>query len=155
MRSLRHILAVAAAVALLMSLAASLALGSQPKSIYAEKVCSTVLVTHSCTVTVSTLRTLRGADWHYNDYASLGLAAGSPMLVTTADTNGIRAGTATGVCHFIAPAGHCEFSSGTGSLRGFNAMFAVLFIHGGPPTLSLTGTYWFDRGNGDDDEDED
>jgi len=151
MGSLRHLIAVAAA-AFVMILAASAASGSSTKSIYAEKICPTVLTTHSCTVTVSTLRTLRGADWHYNDYASLGLAAGSPMLVTTADTRGIRGGTASGVCHFIAPAGQCEFNSGTGSLRGFHANFAVLFIHGAPPTLSLTGTYWFDRGNGDDDD---
>jgi hypothetical protein len=133
-------------------LSAPAALGSSAKSIYAEKICPTILTTHSCTVSISTLRTLRGADWHYNDYASLGLPAGSPMLITTADTRGVRAGTAAGVCHFVAPAGHCEFSSGTGSPRGFNANFAVLFIHAGPPTLSLTGVYWFDRGNGDEND---
>jgi hypothetical protein len=153
MRSLRHIFAVAAAVALLTFAASSSALATNAKSIYAEKECSGLMATHSCIVTFSTFRTLRGADWHYQDLSRLALEPGSPMLLTTADTNGIRAGTATGVCHFVAPVGHCEWSGGTGSLRGFHANFAVGVVR--PGLLSLTGTYWFDRGNGDDDEDED
>jgi hypothetical protein len=42
------------------------------------------------------------------------------------------------------------YTSGTGKLRGFQATIVV-----GPPTspgvFSLTGTYWFDRDHGDDD----
>ena len=151
MRTLRRVAAVGAAIALLTFLASSTALGSHPKSIYAEKDCTNLLpTTHSCIVTVSTLRTLRGADWHYQDLSRLALEPGSPMLLTTADTNGIRAGTATGVCHFVPPAGHCEWSGGTGSLRGFHANFIVGVVR--PGLLSLTGTYWFERGNGDDDD---
>ena len=154
MRSLRHILAVAAAVALLITLTTSSALGSSIKSIYAEKTCTTIATTSTCIVTTSTLKVLLGATWRYLDgRAGLGLPIGSPMLITTAYEGG-RSGTANGVCHFIAPAGHCEYAGGTGSLRGFHANFAVLFIGPGP-VLSLTGTYWFDRSNGDDDEDED
>ena len=150
MRSLRHLLAVAAAVALLMTLATSSALGAHPKSIYAEKDCTNLLPTsHSCIVTFSTLKVLRGADWHYQDLSRLALEPGSPMLLTTADSKGIRAGTAVGVCHFVAPAGHCEWDGGTGSLRGFHARFIVGVVSA--TVLSLTGTYWFDRGEDDED----
>jgi hypothetical protein len=151
MRSLRHVVAVGAVVAILTVLASSTAMGSHPKSIYAEKDCANLATTQSCVVSFSTLRTLRGADWHYQDLSRLALEPGSPMLLTTADTNGIRPGTATGVCHFVAPAGHCEWSGGTGSLRGFHANFVVGIV--GPGLLSLTGTYWFERGNGAEDED--
>ena len=149
MRSLRRFLTVGTVVALLTIFASSSALGTHAKDIYAEKECSALMATHSCIVSFSTLRTLRGADWHYQDLSRLALEPGSPMLLTTADTKGIRAGTATGVCHFVAPAGHCEWSGGTGSLRGFHANFIVGVA--GPALLSLTGTYWFERGGGDDD----
>lgn len=151
MRLLRHFLAVAVAVAITI-LAGSSALGSSVKSIYAEKTCTTIVTTATCIVTTSTLKILRGATWRYLDNrAGLGLPIGSPMLITTAYTGG-RAGTANGICHFIAPTGHCEYAGGTGSLRGFHANFAVLFIGPGP-VLSLTGTYWFDRGHHEDDQD--
>jgi len=73
MRSLRHIFAVAAAVALLTFAASSSALATNAKSIYAEKECSGLMATHSCIVTFSTFRTLRGADWHYQDLSRLAL----------------------------------------------------------------------------------
>jgi hypothetical protein len=50
--------------------------------------------------------------------------------------------------------GHCEFTSGTGSLAGFHMNTVVRFIGAGP-TFSLTGTYWFSHGHGGDDENDD
>jgi hypothetical protein len=152
MQSIRRIVALAPTVALLTVLAASSALGNDndAKSLHLVKTCPTFDTDHSCLVTTSTLKLLRGATFHYLDAANLGLEAGSPMLITTASATKDH-GTANGVCHFndATGVGHCEFTSGTESLSGFHANLAVLYIGGAD--FSLTGTYWFTEENEDDD----
>ena len=149
MRSVGRSLSVIGIVIALTVLAGSSALAAWPKSVYLVKNCAGGVP--PCLVTSSTLKVLRGTTFNYLAPALLG-TTGSPMLITTPDTRGVRSGTADGLCHFYMAlgTGHCEFAGGTGSLSGFHMNVAVLFIGGGP-NFSLTGTYWFDRGNGDDD----
>jgi hypothetical protein len=56
----------------------------------------------------------------------------------------------------MAGTGHCDYTSGTGKLSGFHASIAVgttsiVQQDGVGFVNSLAGTYWFDRGEGDDD----
>jgi hypothetical protein len=59
-------------------------------------------------------------------------------------------GTASGVCHFdsATKSGHCEFTSGTGSLAGFHANLAGVALGGND--YSLAGPYWFAHGHEND-----
>lgn len=143
MRSLRHLLTVAA-VALLMILAASSSLGSDTNSLDLVKTCSPDAPT--CLVTFSNVEILLGSTFQYLDPAKLD-SSGSPMLLTT--RTGIPGGTASGKCQFdeVSGTGHCRFTSGTGSLAGFHLNAQVLYI--GESDFSLTGTYHF-SGNGGD-----
>jgi hypothetical protein len=155
MRSFRHFLVVVTAVALLMILAASSALGAETKakSLYLVKNCATFATASTCVITSSSLKILRGSTLHYLEPGNLTLA-GTPMLLTTANTRGIRKGTANGFCqlNFGTGVGHCSFTSGTGSLAGFHMDTTVLHIDSGP-NWSLTGTYYFSHGSGDDNDD--
>jgi hypothetical protein len=158
MRSVRRFLAVLAAAALLTILASSSALGgdTKAKSVYFEKICPGIGPANpTCLVTTSTLRILRGATFHYLNFPSLFGPNGSPMLITTADANNIREGTANGVCHFNAATftGHCEFAGGTGSLAGLHMDVIVVGINK-VPTFTLTGTYYFSHGDGDEGDDD-
>ena len=164
---LRHYLAVttavATAIASLTVLAASTALGAETKAFTGEKSCGAPVVTISppkpggyCLITQSNYKILLGAKVYYTAAVVTAGVLTSPVTLVAIDKRG---STATGRCTFhlatpTTPAhGLCTYSSGTGKLAGFHAMYFVE-----PPAIPtvrvypLTGTYWFDR---DDDSDSD
>jgi hypothetical protein len=164
---LRHYLAVttavATAIASLTVLAASSALGAETKTFTGEKSCGAPVVTISppnkggyCLITQSSYKILLGAKVYYTAAVVTAGVLTSPVTLVAIDKRG---STATGQCTFhlatpTTPAhGLCTYSSGTGKLAGFHAMYVVE-----PPPIPtvrvypLTGTYWFDR---DDDSDSD
>ena len=160
LRSIRLVVAVAFAVALLAVLGSSPALGAEAKAFTGEKNCSTAVTVSPpapggyCVITQSSLKILRGAKVYYTDATVVAGVLMSPVTLRATDE---RKSTATGQCTYyratLYPPGHglCTYSSGTGKLAGFHANVVV-----GPPTspgvFSLTGTYWFDRHrHGDDD----
>jgi hypothetical protein len=157
---LRHYLAVtttvATAIASLTLLAASSALGAETKTFTGEKSCGAPVVTISppapggyCLITQSSYKILLGAKVYYTAAVVAGGVLTSPVTLVATDE---RVSTATGQCTFYlatptTPAhGLCTYSSGTGKLAGFHAMYVVE-----PPAspgvrvYPLTGTYWFDR----------
>jgi hypothetical protein len=155
LRSLRHIVALGAVVALLTVLGSSPALGAEAKPFTAVKLCSgllgTVPQTQTCLITESSTDLLLGGTVHYQDIVFSATAPGttidhltSPVLFTAVDAAG---STATGQCTFFIAGinkgtGHCEYWTGTRRLREFHAAMAVGTL---PPahTFSLTGSYWF------------
>jgi hypothetical protein len=164
---LRHYLAVttalATAIASLTLLAASSALADETKTFTGEKSCGAPIVTISppapggyCLITKSSYKILRNARVYYTAAVVAGGVLTSPVTLVAIDKRG---STATGQCTFhlataTTPAhGLCTYSSGTGKLAGFHAMYVVQ-----PPATPgvrvypLTGTYWFDR---EDDNDSD
>jgi hypothetical protein len=155
MGSLRHVLAVAAAVALLMTLATSSALGSQSGTFTGLKDCGSFPNPPQCTITASSLATLRGAVVTYTAIVFFPDHLISPVTLAARGS-----GTATGQCtfYFGGPGvghGHCDYWSGTGKLNGFHASLEVgttsmLQADGVGYVNSLSGTYWFER-EGDDD----
>jgi hypothetical protein len=157
---LRHYLAVtttvATAIASLTLLAASSALGAETKTFTGEKSCGAPVVTISppapggyCLITQSSYKILLGAKVYYTAAVVANGVLTSPVTLVATDE---RVSTATGQCTFYlatptTPAhGLCTYSSGTGKLAGFHAMYVVE-----PPAspgvrvYPLTGTYWFDR----------
>jgi hypothetical protein len=167
LRSIRNLIAVAIAVALLSVVAATTAFAAEAKAFTAVKTCSGLLpttpITQTCVINPSTLKILRGGTSHYINivfYNSEGVPVprssatylSSPMLFTAIDK---RLSTAVGRCTFFiagpsAKTGHCEWWSGTGRLAGFNSRWAIGTV--GPHVFSIAGTYRFDR-DGDRDED--
>ena len=159
LRSIRIPLGVGIAVALLAVMSATSALAAETKTFTGQKNCSTAVTISPpnphgyCVITQSTLKILRGASVFYIDAHVVNHVLMSPVKLVAIDERG---STATGQCTYHQPQpkqpGHglCVYTSGTGKLRGFHATIVV-----GPPTspgvFSLTGTYWFDRDHGDDD----
>src|SRR6202049_1782088 len=161
-RSIRLVVAVAFAVALLAVLGSSPALGAEAKTFTGQKNCSTAVTISPpapggyCLITQSSLKILRGASVYYTDATVVAGVLTSRVTLRATDE---KESTATGQCTYYRPAlyppGHglCTYSSGTGKLAGFHAHVVV-----GPPTspgvFSLTGTYWFHRDHdGEDDND--
>jgi hypothetical protein len=160
LRSMRNLVAVATAGALLLVVAASTAFAAETKTFTAVKTCSGLLattpLTQTCVINPSTLKILLGGTVHYTDivfYDSAGVPVppssatylSSPVLFTAIDE---RLSTATGRCTFFiagpsAGTGHCEWWSGTGKLAGFNSTWIIGTL--GPHVYSIDGVYRFDR----------
>jgi hypothetical protein len=138
MRSLRRLVVVGAAIALLAVLVPSASAASQ-KAFHLEKTC----VSHFlCTVQWSDFKAIPpGTDITYVTGASAGLM--NPTIV-------VRNGSTTGVCDWNQPAGPvlaiCTLGTGTGRLTQFHLVVKVT-------TNPITGvwywdgTYWFGGGN--------
>jgi len=160
LRSSQIALGVATAVVMLVVMSATSALAAETKTFTGQKNCSTAVTISPpnpggyCVITQSTLKILRGASVFYTDAHVVNHVLMSPVKLVATDE---RESTAMGQCTYhqaaFYPPGHglCVYSSGTGKLRGFHASIVV-----GPPTspgvFSLTGTYWFDRDHGGDDD---
>jgi hypothetical protein len=113
-----------------------------------------------CVIADSSLKILRGASVTYTALVFSADHLRSPVTLRATDK---RESTATGQCtfYFAGPTkgtGHCEYWSGTGKLAGFHATIIV----GTVPILqsdgvgflnSLTGPYWFERGDNDENDD--
>jgi hypothetical protein len=136
-------------------------LGSETRHFTGQKNCGQPVVTVSppnvggyCLITQSSLKILRDAKVYYTAAVVAGGVLTSPVTLRATDH---RASTATGQCTYYLPAafppGHglCVYSSGTGKLAGFHANVVVGPPIGGQRLYALTATYWFVRG--DDDED--
>jgi hypothetical protein len=170
--SIRLLVAIASAVALLMVLAASSASAAETKTFVGEKICKVPAVTIPppnaggyCLITQANIKILVGAKDFYTDaHITPTLVGGvlvnvltSPVLIVATDKRG---STASGHCTYYYPTattlGHglCIYSSGIGKLAGFHARLVI-----GSPTpagVTVIGPYWFDRDdhgdgeNGDD-----
>jgi hypothetical protein len=154
LRSLRPIVALGAAIALLTVLGASPAMGAEAKPFTAVKFCSGLLpttpLTQTCLITESSTNILLGGTVHYQDIVFSATPPGttidhltSPVLFTAIDA---ARSTATGQCTFYiagpnAGTGHCEYWTGTRRLREFHATMAVGTV--AAHTYTLTGMYWF------------
>jgi hypothetical protein len=133
---------------------------AQTKTLNALKDCGTFPTPAVCIVTESNLKILRGASVTYTAIVFSADHLTSPVTLRATDK---RASTATGQCtfYFAGPTagnGHCEYWSGTGKLAGFHATIIV----GTVPILqsdgvgylnSLTGPYWFERKDNDENDD--
>ena len=158
MRSVPHILAVAAIVAAMTVLSGPSASAAWPKTLSALKDCGTFPNPPVCIVTESNLKILQGAAVTYTAIVFSADHLTSPVTLRATDN---RESTATGQCtfYFAGPTagnGHCEYWSGTGKLAGFSATIIVgttgtLQSDGVGYVNSLTGTYSFDRDNDDQD----
>jgi hypothetical protein len=160
LRSIRISLGVATAVVALAATSATSGLAGETKTFTGQKNCSTAVTISPpkpggyCVITVSSLKILRGSSVFYTDAHVVNHVLMSPVTLKATDR---RESTATGQCTYhqaaAYPPGHglCVYTSGTGKLGGFHATIVV-----GPPTspgvFSLTGTYWFDRDHGGDDD---
>jgi hypothetical protein len=157
MRSLRRALTVVAVIAAMTVLSGPSASASETKPLNALKDCGTFPNPPVCIVTESDLKILQDAAVTYTALVFYPDHLTSPVTLRATDQRG---STATGRCtfYFAGPTqgnGHCEYWAGTGKLAGFNATIIV-----GTTTIvgrdgvgfvnSLTGTYWFDRSENDD-----
>ncbi|MDP9281154.1 MAG: hypothetical protein M3P38_03555 [Chloroflexota bacterium] len=159
MRSTRRVLTVFAVVAAMTVLSGPSASAAETKTLNALKDCGSFPTPPVCVITDSNLKILRGAAVTYTALVFYADHLTSPVTLQATDK---RESTATGQCtfYFAGPTkgnGHCEYWSGTGKLAGFNAAIIV-----GTTTIvqsdgvgfvnSLTGTYWFDRQDNDDND---
>jgi len=159
MRSVRRVLAAFAIIAAVTVLGVSPASAVETKTLNALKDCGSFPDPATCLVTESSLNALVGATVHYTALAFYSDHLTSPVTLVTTDQRG---SSATGQCtfYFAGPTagnGHCEYWSGTGRLAGFHATLLV-----GTTTIvqsdgtgfvnSLTGPYWFDRPDNDDND---
>jgi hypothetical protein len=169
-RSIRFLVAIASAVALLIVLAASSVSAAETKTFIGEKICKVPAVKVAppnaggyCLITQANIKILVGAkDYYTNAHITPTLVGGvlvnvltSPVLIRATDRRG---STASGHCTYYYPTatslGHglCIYSSGTGKLAGFHARLVI----GSPTSAGVTviGPYWFDRDHHGDDENE-
>jgi len=160
LRSVRLLVAVASAVAMLTVLAASSVSADETKIFHGEKICRVPFVTIPagqpggyCLITQASIKILVGAKAYYTDPHLVAGVSTSPVTIRVNDE---RKSTITGRCTYYYPPavnpwhGLCVYSGGTGRFAGFQARWVI-----GSPTsigVTVTGPYWFDRdrGNGDD-----
>lgn len=151
LRSIRLLIATAAALASLMALTASSASAVETKAFTGVKDCNTTPSPPDpggfCIFTQSNLKILRNAKLHYTNPDPVALAAGvlsSPVTLRAVDERG---STATGHCTFYIATvrGLCVFWSGTAMLAGFEATIHVAGPIPDTGVYTLTGTYLFDR----------
>ncbi len=160
MRSVRRVLAAFAIVAALTVLAGSPASAAETKTLNALKDCGSFPNPPSCLITTSNLKILEGATVHYTALVFFSDHLTSPVTLIATDKRG---STATGQCTFYfggptAGNGHCEYWSGTGKLAGFHATLlvgttSIVQSDGTGFVNSLTGPYWFDRQDNDENDD--
>ncbi len=159
MRSVRLALAILALVAAMTVTSGPSASAAWPKTLNAQKDCGSFPMPPICVITDSNLKILQGAAVTYTAIVFSTDHLTSPVTLRATDN---RQSTATGQCtfYFAGPTrgnGHCEYWSGTGKLDGFNATIivgttAIVQSDGVGFVNSLTGTYWFDRGDNEDND---
>ena len=140
MRSLRRLVVVGAAIALLAVLVPSVSAASQ-KSFHLEKTCVTLSpIATQCTITASSFDAIPVGTLITYD-----TSGGYTAFVATIN---LKNGTATGQCNILAAvldytkSGTCNFDTGTGRLTQFHLTVAVTRTS----DWSLwfwDGTYWF------------
>jgi hypothetical protein len=164
-RAIRQLVGVVTAAATAFALFAVLsvsAFADETKTFTGQKSCGAPVVTISppapggyCLITESSLKILRGAKVYYTAALVAGGVLTSPVTLRATDRRG---STATGQCTYNLPTpttpGHglCVYSSGTGRLAGFHATVVVGPPIAGQRVYALTGTYWFDRRDDNDDD---
>lgn len=156
MRSVRRVLTALAIVTALV-LAGSPASAAETKTLNALKDCGSFPSPASCLITASSLKILAGATVHYTALVFFADHLTSPVTLVAVDERGR---TATGQCtfYFAGPTagnGHCEYWSGTSKLAGFHATLlvgttSIVQSDGTGFVNSLTGPYWFERADNDD-----
>lgn len=170
-RSIRLLMAIPSAVALVAVVAGSSVSAAETKTFVGEKICRVPAVTIPppnpggyCLITQANIKILVGAKDFYTDaHITPTLVGGvlvnvltSPVLIMATDRRG---STASGHCTYYYPTattlGHglCIYSSGTGKLAGFRARLVI-----GSPTpagVTVIGPYWFDRDDHGDSENRD
>jgi hypothetical protein len=143
MRSVRRLLVVGAAIALLAVLVPSVSASSPLGEVHLTKTCPTFNTTSSCTVIGSTSGPIPVGT--VATYSGLFSPVISAAVVLTTPT-----GTATGHCTLVwRPEltgadgfGTCIFVSGTGSLAGFHANLKIA-DHPLTGVTNWDGTYFF------------